>query len=286
MEMFERQVKRKMREWTEKHIIELIKQYSGNVVTTPVASFDGVCYFHHFSNPRLEYSSVEVDKDMMTDIAKQVLHVYFDSDGVMKSRLDKDWSGNGFRVKQNVGLPLQFYYDGSHDNQFSRFKTYLVPYELGPTHPYNTYTTFTLSCNHLANGQPDFLPFCNINSFEIADAYYEYNYEFRPEWLADGTNSAIKKALGVNDVFIVTGYSGQDDYETTQGYLRFPQHLNLGYIPQKPQYYISRELWQKWYDKFETYNIYIEVIGQRCTVRPDANPQPGRVFYEDTLGKQ
>ncbi len=271
-----------MREWTEKHIIELIKQHSGNVVTTPVASFDGVCYFHHFSNPRLDYSSGGVDEDTMTDIAKQVLHVYFDN-GVMKSTLDKNWTSEGFRVTQNIGLPLQLYFDGSVDNEFYRCRTYLVPYELGPTHPYNTYTTFTLSCNYLENGQPDFLPFCNINSFEISDAYYEYYYEFRPEWLADGTNSVIKKALGVNDVFMVTGYSGQDMYETTNGYLRYPQHYNLGYLPQKPQYYISHALWKKWYEKFNTYNIFIEVIGPRCTVRPDSIPQPGRVFYDDAF---
>ena len=47
--------------------------------------------------------------------------------------------------------------------------------------------------------------------------------------------------------------------------------------------YVVKSVFQKWFEKFLTYEIYIEVLNGNVIIRPDEIPQEGRVFYGDDI---
>ena len=71
-----------------------------------------------------------------------------------------------------------------------------------------------------------------------------------------------------------------DTYTKVNGYLEDEQHyFRKDLVPSVASFYVSKAVFQKWFETFHSMEIYIEVLNSECIIRPDETPQEGRVFY-------
>ena len=101
----------------------------------------------------------------------------------------------------------------------------------------------------------------------------------------------MKEGLGVDDDFLV-GYNAKtpdgkpiwDTYTKVNGYLEDEQHyFRKDLVPSVASFYVSKAVFQKWFETFNSMEIYIEVLNSECIIRPDEIPQEGRVFYGNDI---
>ena len=134
MEMLESQVKRRMREWTEKHIIELIKQHSGggDIITSPIYQILTTCarYYGYYVDVKRSF-----DIKSVTDVASRILHLdttMWQSSHKLKSTIDVKWD-EGFVLKIE-GSSIGYY--SSIRSEF--IQCFLIPTEYKSTNDYFT----------------------------------------------------------------------------------------------------------------------------------------------------
>lgn len=280
MEMLESQVKRLMREWTEKHIIELIKQHSGGGIVTPPFKEIGLMYTaydNHYVNILTTLNIREI-----SNVAAKILHLdtsEWRNGRVLKSTLDTNWNEAKRISVEGLSIPVSGY-----DMDVESYTCFLVPSPNVDSNHYNTYSQFKYEIREGLAFLPDFLPFMNFETFSFSG--FQYGYGIDNGFKTD-VNSIVKTVLGVDDDLLV-GYNEKtpdgktiwDTYTKVNGYLEDDKHyFRKELIPAAASLYVSKAVFQKWFEKFQSMEIYIEVLNDECIIRPDETPQEGRVFY-------
>ena len=279
MEMLESRVKRIMREWTEKHIIELIKQHSGggDIITSPIYQILTNCtrYYGYYVDVKRSF-----DIKSVTDVASRILHLdttMWQSSHKLKSTIDEKWD-EGFVLKME-GSPIPFY----SSNAYEFIQCFLIPTEYKSTNDYNTYTQWGFKVKQMFISLPDYIPFFNMESFSMGGTgHRDYGIDI---------NSMIGD---VNSVVNDMGIDG-DLLTAANGEVRAGWTVTDGSLTESGNYYTStaeasgadvyvvKSVFQKWFEKFLTYEIYIEVLNNDVIIRPDEIPQEGRIFYGDNI---
>ena len=277
-------MKRIMREWTEKHIIELIKKYSGGGIVTPPFKEIGLpytAYDNHYVDILTTLNIREI-----SNVAAKILHLdtseWRDS-RILKSTLDTNWNDGGRISLDDFGIPVSGY-----DLDVESFTCFLVPSPNVDTNHYNTYSQFKYKIIDGLTLLPDFLPFMNLGTFGFDG--YEYGYGIDNTFTTD-VNLIVKEVLGVDDDLLVgynektpDGKSIWDTYTKVNGYLEDEQHyFRKELVPSFASFYVSKAVFQKWFETFHSMEIYIEVLNSECIIRPDEIPQEGRIFYGDFI---
>lgn len=280
MEMLESQVKRKMREWTEKHIIELIKQHSGGGIVTPPFKEIGLLYTAYDNHYIDIFTTLNIRE--ISNVAAKILHLdtsKWRNGRVLKSTLDPNWDDGGRISLDDFGIPVSAY-----SMDVESYTCFLVPSPNVDTNHYNTYSQFEYKIRDGLTFLPDFLPFMNLGTFGFDG--YQYGYGIDNTFKID-VNSIVKEVLGVNDDLLVgynektpDGKSIWDTYTKVNGYLEDEQHyFRKNLVPSTASFYVSKAVFQKWFETFHSMEIYIEVLNSEVIIRPDEIPQEGRVFY-------
>lgn len=284
MEMLESQVKRKMREWTEKHIIELIKQHSGGGIVTPPFKEIGLIYTSYDNHYVDIFTTLNIRE--ISNVAAKILHLdtsEWRNGRVLKSTLDPTWNDGG-RIEVGAdGIPVSAY-----DMDVESYTCFLVPSPNVDANHYNTYSQFEYKIRDGLTFLPDFLPFMNFETFGFDG--YEYGYGIDNTFTTD-VNSIVKTVLGVDDDLLV-GYNAKtpegkqiwDTYTKVNGYIEDEKHyFRKDLIPAAASLYVSKAVFQKWFETFHSMEIYIEVLNAECIIRPDETPQEGRIFYGGSI---
>lgn len=280
MEMLESQVKRRMREWTEKHIIELIKQHSGGGIVTPPLKEIGLFYTPYSNHYVGIFTTLNIRE--ISNVAAKILHLdtsKWRNGRVLKSTLDPNWN-DGRRISvDDLGVPVSGY-----DLNTKSYTCFLVPSPNVDTNHYNTYSQFEYKIRDGLTFLPDFLPFMNFETFSFSG--YQYGYGIDVNFKTD-VNSIVKEILGIDDDLLVDcnektpdGKTIGETYTTVDGYLEDEKHyFRKKLTPGAASFYVSKAVFQKWFETFHSMEIYIEVLNSECIIRPDETPQEGRVFY-------
>lgn len=274
-----------MREWTEKHIIELIKQHSGGggIVTPPFKeiALSYTPYDNHYVNILSTLNIREI-----SNVAAKILHLdtsEWRNGRVLKSTLDPNWNDGGRIAVDGEGIPVSGY--GADVESFTCF---LVPSPNVDVNHYNTYSQFKYEIRDGLAFLPDFLPFMNFQTFSFNG--YEYGYGIENNFQSD-VNSIVKTVLGVDDDLLV-GYNAKtpdgrpiwDTYTKETGYLEDEQHyFRKELVPAVASLYVSKSVFKKWFEKFNKIEIYIEVLNSEVIIRPDETPEEGRIFYSSYI---
>lgn len=280
MEMLESLVKRIMREWTEKHIIELIKQHSGGGIVTPPFKEIGLLYTaydNHYVNILTTLNIREI-----SNVAAKILHLdtsEWRNGRVLKSTLDPNWNEAKRISVEGLSIPISGY-----DMDVESYTCFLVPSPNVDSNHYNTYSQFKYEIREGLAFLPDFLPFMNFETFSFSG--FEYGYGIDSNFTTD-VNSIVKTILGIDGDLLVgynektpDGKSIWDTYTKVNGYLEDDKHyFRKELIPAAASLYVSKAVFQKWFETFHSMEIYIEVLNSECIIRPDEVPQEGRVFY-------
>ena len=284
MEMLESQVKRKMREWTEKHIIELIKQHSGGGIVTPPFKEIGLSYTAYDNHYIDILTTLNIRE--ISNVAAKILHLdtseWRDS-RVLKSTLDPNWNDGGRITLDDFGIPVSAY-----TMDVESFTCFLVPSPNVDTNHYNTYSQFEYKIRDGLTFLPYFLPFMNLGTFGFDG--YQYGYGIDNNFKTD-VNLIVKEVLGVDDDLLVDynaktpdGKTIWDTYTKVTGYLEDEEHyFRKELVPSFASIYVSKSVFQKWFETFNSMEIYIEVLNDECIIRPDEIPQEGRIFYSDFI---
>ena len=277
-------MKRIMREWTEKHIIELIKKYSDGGIVTPPFKEIGLqytAYDNHYVDILTTLNIREI-----SNVAAKILHLdtsEWRNGRVLKSTLDPNWNDGGRIAVDDFGIPVSGY-----DLDVESFNFFFVPSLNVDTNNYNTYSQFKYKIIDGLTLLPDFLPFMNLGTFGFDG--YEYGYGIDNTFTTD-VNLIVKEVLGVDNDLLVgynektpDGKSIWDTYTKVNGYLEDEQHyFRKELVPSFASFYVSKEVFQKWFETFNSMEIYIEVLNSECIIRPDEIPQEGRIFYGDFI---
>lgn len=280
MEMFERQVKRRMREWTEKHIIELIKQHSGGGIVTPPFKSVSLSYTPYDNSYVDILSTLNIRE--ISNVASKILHLdtskWRDS-RILKSTLDTDWNDAGGITIDNSAVAVNGYQAGVEP-----YTCFLTPSPNTDVNHYNTFSQFKFKIKDGLLSLPDYLPFVNMLSFSFDG--FEYGYGISSNSLF-GVNSVIKSALGVDsDLFTTYNKTIWDDYTKVNGSVEDSGHYyRKEFVPSPADIYIIKSTFKKWFEKFNTMEIYIEVLNDDVIIRPDETPQEERIFYDDTIAE-
>lgn len=280
MEMLESQVKGKMREWTEKHIIELIKQHSGGGIVTPPFKEIGLFYTSYDNHYVDIFTTLNIRE--ISNVAAKILHLdtsKWRNGRVLESTLDPNWKDGGRIAVDGFGVPVSGY-----DLDTESYTCFLVPSPNVDTNHYNTYSQFEYKIRDGLTFLPDFLPFMNFEGFSFNGYQYGYGID---EYFKVDVNSIVKEVLGVDDDLLV-GYNEKtpdgkpiwDTYTKVNGYLEDEQrYFRKDLVPSTASFYVSKAVFQKWFETFHSMEIYIEVLNSDVIIRPDETPQEGRVFY-------
>lgn len=152
-----------MREWTEKHIIELIKQHSGggDIITSPIYQILTDCarYYGYYVDVKRSY-----DIKSVTEVASRILHLdtsMWQSSHKLKSTIDEKWD-EGY-VLETSGSSIPFY--SSIGSEY--IQCFLIPTEYKSTNKYNTYTQWGFKVKQMFISLPDYIPFFNMESFSM-----------------------------------------------------------------------------------------------------------------------
>lgn len=284
MEMLESRVKIKMREWTEKHIIELIKQHSGGGIVTPPFKEIGLFYTAYDNHYIDIFTTLNIRE--ISNVAAKILHLdtsKWRNGRVLKSTLDPNWNDGGRISLDDFGLPVSGY-----SMDVESYTCFLVPSPNVDTNHYNTYSQFEYKIRDGLTFLPDFLPFMNFGTFGFDG--YQYGYGIDNTFSID-VNSTVKEVLGVDDDLLVgynektpDGKSIWDTYTKVNGYLEDEGHyFRKDLVPSTASFYVSKAVFQKWFETFHSMEIYIEVLNSEVIIRPDETPQEGRVFYGNDI---
>lgn len=269
-----------MREWTEKHIIELIKQHSGGggIITSPIYQLNLLCFRYgtYYVDIKRTY-----DIKAITDIAAKILHLdtsMWKSSHKLKSTLDEKW--NEGLIMDVDGVYTPFYISGTYA-EFTQ--CFLIPSEYKSTNEYNTYTQWGFKVKQMFISLPDYIPFFNSQVFSTrGNTSKSYGLSI---------SSII---LSVNEVIHDIGIEG-DLLTAVNEDVRAGWTLTDGSLTESGNYYTTTEeasgadvyvvksVFQKWFEKFLTYEIYIEVLNGDVIIRPDEIPQEGRIFYGNDI---
>lgn len=269
-----------MREWTEKHIIELIKQYSGGGIVTP--PFKEISLFYtSYDNHYVDiFTTLNIRE--ISNVAAKILHLDISewrNGRILKSTLNPNWNDGGRIAVDGLGVPVSGY-----DLDTESYTCFLVPSPNVDTNHYNTYSQFEYKIRDGLNFLPDFLPFMNFETFSFNG--YQYGYGIDNTFTVD-VNSIVKKVLNIDNDLLV-GYNEKtqdgkpiwDTYTKVNGYLEDEQHyFRKDLVPSAASFYVSKAVFQKWFETFHSMEIYIEVLNSEVIIRPDETPQEGRVFY-------
>jgi hypothetical protein len=280
MEMLESRVKRIMREWTEKHIIELIKQHSGGGIVTPPFKEIGLLYTAYDNHYVDIFTTLNIRE--ISNVAAKILHLdtsEWRNGRVLKSTLDPTWNDGGRIEVGAEGMPVSAY-----DLDAESYTCFLVPSPNVDSNHYNTYSQFEYKIRDGLTFLPDFLPFMNFETFNFSG--FQYGYGIENISMMD-VNSIIKTVLNIDDDLLVgynektpDGKSIWDTYTKVNGYLEDEKHyFRKDLVPATASLYVSKAVFQKWFKTFNSMEIYIEVLNAECIIRPDEIPQEGRVFY-------
>lgn len=269
-----------MREWTEKHIIELIKQHSGGGIVTPPFKEIGLFYTSYDNHYVDIFTTLNIRE--ISNVAAKILHLdtsEWRNGRVLKSTLDTNWN-DGRRISvDGLGIPVSGY-----DLDTESYTCFLVPSPNVDSNHYNTYSQFEYKIREGFALLPDFLPFMNFETFSFNG--FQYGYGIDDVFKTD-VNSIVKTVLGIDDDLLV-GYNEKtpdgkqiwDTYTKVNGYLEDDKHyFRKKLIPAAASLYVSKAVFQKWFETFHSMEIYIEVLNEECIIRPDEIPQEGRVFY-------
>ena len=278
MEMLESQVKRNMREWTEKHIIELIKQHSGGgIVTPPIYQILTNCsrYYGYYVDVKRSY-----DIKSVTDVAAKILHLdtsMWQSSHKLKSTIDEKWD-EGFVLKME-GSYIPFY--SSINSEF--IQCFLIPTEYKSTNDYNTYTQWGFKVKQMFISLPDYIPFFNMESFSMGGTGHR-NYGIDIISMIDDVNSVIND-IGIDGELLTAANNDvRSGWTVTDGSLTESGNYYTSTAEASgADVYVVKSVFQKWFEKFLTYEIYIEVLNGDVIIRPDEIPQEGRVFYGNNI---
>lgn len=278
MEMLESQVKRKMREWTEKHIIELIKQHSGgDIITSPIYQILLACsrYYGYYVDVKRSY-----DIKAVTDVAAKILHLdttMWQSSHKLKSTIDEKWD-EGYVLKTDGGsMP----FDSSIGSEY--IQCFLIPSEYKSTNNYNTYTQWGFKVKQLFISLPDYIPFFNMDSFSMGGAGHR-DYGVDNISIIGDVNSVVND-IGIDGDLLTDANSDvRAGWTVTDGSLTESGNYYTSTAEAKgADVYVVKSVFQKWFEKFHTYEIYIEVLNGDVIIRPDEIPQEGRIFYGDNI---
>ena len=279
MEMLESQVKRKMREWTEKHIIELIKQHSGggDIITSPIYQILLGCsrYYGYYVDVKRSF-----DIKSVTDVASRILHLdtsMWQSSHKLKSTIDEKWD-EGYVLKTG-GSYIPFY--SSIGSEY--IQCFLIPSEYKSTNDYNTYTQWGFKVKQMFISLPDYIPFFNMDSFSMGGTGHRA-YGIDNISIIGDVNSIVND-MGIDgDLLTAANNDVRAGWTVTDGSLTEAGNYYTTTAEAKgADVYVVKSVFQKWFEKFLTYEIYIEVLNNDVIIRPDEIPQEGRVFYGNNI---
>lgn len=270
-----------MREWTEKHIIELIKQHSGGGIVTPPFKEIGLIYTAYNNHYVDIFTTLNIRE--ISNVAAKILHLdtsqWRNGGRVLKSTLDPTWNDGG-RIEVGAdAMPVSAY-----DLDTESYTCFLVPSPNVDSNHYNTYSQFEYKIRDGLTFLPDFLPFMNFETFSFSGIQYGYGID---DTFKVDVNSVVKTVLNIDDDLLV-GYNEKtqdgkpiwDTYTKVNGYLEDEKHyFRKDLVPEAASLYVSKAVFQKWFETFNSMEIYIEVLNAECIIRPDEIPQEGRVFY-------
>ena len=273
-----------MREWTEKHIIELIKQHSGGGIVTPPLKEIGLLYMAYDNHYVDIFTTLNIRE--ISNVAAKILHLdksEWRNSRVLKSTLDPNWNDGGRLSVEDMCIPVSAY-----DMDVESYTCFLVPSPNVDTNHYNTYSQFEYKIRDGLTFLPDFLPFMNFETFNFNGYHYDYGIDNTFKY---DVNSVVKSVLGIEDDLLVgynektpEGKSIWDTYTKVNGYLEDEKrYFRKDLVPAVASLYVSKAVFQKWFEKFNKMEIYIEVLNAECIIRPDETPQEGRVFYGNLI---
>lgn len=277
--MLESQVKRKMREWTEKHIIELIKQHSGGggIITSPIYQIllDCARYYGYYVDVKRSF-----DIKSVTDVASRILHLdtsMWQSSHKLKSTIDEKWD-EGYVLKTLVSSGPFYSSIGSEYIQ-----CFLIPSEYKSTNGYNTYTQWGFKVKQMFISLPDYIPFFNMESFSMGGTGHR-DYGIDTISIIGAVNGVVND-IGIDGDLLTDANSDvRAGWTVTDGSLtEAGNYYTTTAEANGADVYVVKSVFQKWFEKFNTYEIYIEVLNNDVIIRPDEIPQEGRVFYGNDI---
>ena len=279
MEMLESQVKRKMREWTEKHIIELIKQHSGGggIITSPIYQIllDCARYYGYYVDVKRSF-----DIKSVTDVASRILHLdtsMWQSSHKLRSPIDEKWDEG--HVLQTLVSSGPFY--SSIGSEY--IQCFLIPSEYKSTNDYNTYTQWGFKVKQMFISLPDYIPFFNMESFSMGGTGHR-DYGIDTISIIGAVNGVVND-IGIDGDLLTDANSDvRAGWTVTDGSLtEAGNYYTTTAEASGADVYVVKSVFQKWFEKFNTYEIYIEVLNNDVIIRPDEIPQEGRVFYGNDI---
>lgn len=268
-----------MREWTEKHIIELIKQHSGGgIVTPPIYNINLLCfrYVTYYVDVKRTY-----DIKAITDIAAKILHLdtsMWKSSHKLKSTLDEKWHDGLTMIIEGGYTP--FYNSGKFEELTQCF---LTPSEYKSTNEYNTYSQWGFKVKQMFISLPDYIPFFNSQVFSTRGNTSK-SYGLSISSIISSVNGVIHDMGIEGDLLTAVNEDVRAGWTVTEGSLTESGNYYTSTAEASgADVYVVKSVFQKWFEKFLTYEIYIEVLNGDVIIRPDEIPQEGRVFYGNDI---
>ena len=267
-----------MREWTEKHIIELIKQHSGGgIITSPIYQILLNCsrYYGYYVDVKRSF-----DIKSVTDVASRILHLdtsMWQSSHKLKSTIDEKWD-EGYVLKTLISSG-PFY--SSINSEY--IQCFLIPTEYKSTNMYNTYTQWGFKVKQMFISLPDYIPFFNMESFSMGGTGHR-DYGIDSISIIGAVNGVVND-IGIDGDLLTDANSDiRSGWTVTDGSLtEAGNYYTTTAEASGADVYVVKSVFQKWFEKFNTYEIYIEVLNGDVIIRPDEIPQEGRVFYGDDI---
>ena len=148
---------------------------------------------------------------------------------------------------------------------------------------YNTYTQWGFKVKQMFISLPDYIPFFNMESFSMGGTGHR-DYGIDSISIIGNVNSVVND-IGIDGDLLTdansdvrTGWTATDGSLTESG-----NYYTTTAEASGADVYVVKSVFQKWFEKFHTYEIYIEVLNNDVIIRPDETPQEGRVFYGDDI---
>ena len=269
-----------MREWTEKHIIELIKQHSGggDIITSPIYQLNLLCFLYdtYYVDVKRTY-----DIKAVTDVAARILHLdtsMWKSSHKLKSTLDEKW--NDGLIMDIDGVYTPFYISGT----FAEFtQCFLIPSKYESTNEYNTYSQWGFKVKQMFISLPDYIPFFNSQVFSTRGNTSK-SYGLSISSIISSVNGVIHDIGIEGDLLTAVNEDVRVGWTVTDGSLtESGNYYTTTEEASGADVYVVKSVFQKWFEKFLTYEIYIEVLNGDVIIRPDEIPQEGRIFYGNDI---
>lgn len=160
---------------------------------------------------------------------------------------------------------------------------FLIPTEYKSTNKYNTYTQWGFKVKQMFISLPDYIPFFNMESFSMGGTGHR-DYGVDTISIIGDVNSVVND-IGIDGDLLTdansdvrAGWTVMDGSLTESG-----NYYTSTATASGADVYVVKSVFQKWFEKFHTYEIYIEVLNNDVIIRPDEIPQEGRVFYGDNI---